>query len=126
MSGTTTDADVTLVLGLERELQTRACRSNPARVGRLLAPDFTEVDASGRLWDLPRTLELLASQAEDGKEIEVRDLTGRVLADGVILVRWDSAYDGRRARRTSVWRQDAEGWRLVHHQGTLLPGNVHR
>jgi len=44
-----------------------------------------------------------------------------VVTDGVVLLRWDSDSGGRRARRTSLWRRDPQGWRLVHHQGTLLP-----
>jgi ribonuclease HI len=43
-----------------------------------------------------------------------------MLAEGFALLRWDSAYQGRRARRTSLWRRDDVGWRQVHHQGTLL------
>ena len=120
MSHETTETELSLVLQLEQELQTKACRNNHLRVLELLAPDFTEVGASGRVWDLPSALELLESQHNDGEEIEVTGLTGRILADGFILVRWDSAYQGRRSRRTSLWRRDQEGWRLVHHQGTVL------
>jgi hypothetical protein len=37
-----------MVVALERELQTKACRGNRARVLELLAPDFADVGASGR------------------------------------------------------------------------------
>lgn len=114
-------ADVELVLELERELQTKACRNNRARVIELIAPDFSEVGASGRVWDYAGMLGLLESQADDDEEIEVTAVSGRRLAETIILVRWDSACQGRRARRTSLWRRDLEGWRLVHHQGTVLP-----
>lgn len=115
------ETELQLVLELERELQTRVCRDNRSRVLELLAPDFTEVGASGRTWDLPSTLELPESQRDDGGgEIEVAGLVGRVLADSLILVQWDSAYQGRRARRTSLWRRDEDGWHQVHHQGTIL------
>ncbi len=64
---------------------------------------------------------LLDSQTDDDDdEIEVTGLAGRMLADGLILVHWDSAHKGRRARRTSLWRRDEDGWRQVHHQGTIL------
>ena len=119
MSDKTTDADLSLVLQLEREVQTKGCRNNRARVLQL-APDFIEVGASGRVWDLPSTLDLRDSQAEDGEEIEVTDLTARIVADGLILARWDSAYRGRRARRTSLLAPRRGGWRQVHHQGTVL------
>jgi hypothetical protein len=111
--------DVAEVLALERELQTPGCRRDRARVRALLADDFIEVGASGRVWDRASTLDLLGD--ESGAVIEVHDLTGRIIADGLVMARWDSARGGRRARRTSLWRRDAAGWRLVHHQGTLLP-----
>ena len=57
MVSTETEAALLLVLQLEQELQTRVCRNNRARVLELLAPDFSEVGASGRMWDLPSTLE---------------------------------------------------------------------
>ena len=121
MSDISTEGELPRVLELERELQTRACRNNSVRLLELLAPDFSEVGASGRVWDLPGALELLANEARNDEEIQVTDLTGRVVADGVILMRWDCFVAGRRTRRTSVWRRDEEGWRQVHHQGTVLP-----
>lgn len=116
--------DVEDVLKLERELQGAACRCDHARVRALLAEDFSEVGASGRIWDRASTLELLAAESEDAAVIEVHDLTGRVVGDGFVLVRWDSDRGGRRARRTSLWRREPGGWRLVHHQGTLLPDSA--
>jgi uncharacterized damage-inducible protein DinB len=115
------DAGLADVLQLERELQTPECRRDRVRVQALLAEDFTEVGASGRVWGRAATLELLGTEAADDTPIEVRDLAGRIIADGLVLARWDSVRGGRRARRTSLWRREAAGWRLVHHQGTLLP-----
>lgn len=120
MSDKLTEVALPSVLQREEDLQTKACRNNRARALELLAPDFCEIGASGRVWDRSSVIELLDSQAADGREIEITGLSGRVLADGLILARWDSAHEGRRARRTSLWRHDTHGWRLVHHQGTML------
>jgi hypothetical protein len=117
----TTDSDVADVLRLERELQSAGCRRDLARLGALLAEDFTEVGASGRVFDLASTLALLAAESAADAAIEVHDLAGRIVGDGFVLVRWDSDRGGRRARRTSLWRRESGGWRLVHHQGTPLP-----
>jgi hypothetical protein len=120
----TTDSDVAHVLRLERELQTAECRRDRARVSALLADDFVEVGASGRVWDLASTLELLGAESGDDAVIEVHDLAGRVIGHGFVMARWDSVRAGRRARRTSLWRRDSPGWRLVHHQGTPLPDGL--
>src|SRR5215475_9919634 len=121
----TTEIDVAEVLLLERELQTLECRRDRSRVGALLADDFIEVGASGRVWDRPSTLELLCAESGDDAVIEVHDLTGSVIGDGLVMARWDSNRGGRRARRTSLWRREAAGWRLVYHQGTRLPVSAH-
>ena len=120
----TTDDDVTDVLQFERELQTAECRRDRARVGALLAEDFMEVGSSGRVWDRPSALELLGGQTGGEAVIEVHDLTGRIIGDGFIMVRWDSDRGGRRSRRTSLWRRDPAGWRLVYHQGTPIGGSA--
>lgn len=81
-----TSQDVDVVMGLERKLQTASCRRDPERMRALLADDFEEVGASGRVWDRASTLELPPRPSY------------------------------------LVVAERPEGWRLVHHQGTLLPG----
>lgn len=111
------------IRGLERELHTTACRSDEDRLRELLAPDFAEIGASGRRWDRETVLELLRRETADpaAGTIEMTGLSARALAPGVVQVFWDSDRNGRRARRTSIWCERHGGWRLVYHQGTLLP-----
>ncbi|MFD7073930.1 DUF4440 domain-containing protein [Nocardioides sp. NPDC059952] len=112
------EADLAEVMALECELQTAAIRADPARLRDLLAPDFEEVGSSGRLWDLASILDMLASEDEETPDIEVHGLTGRVLADDVMILRWRSVRGERTVHRTSLWQRRPGGWRLVHHQGT--------
>jgi hypothetical protein len=49
------------------------------------------------------------------------DMEGRHLADDLVLLTYVSDNDGRRARRSSLWRRSGGSWRMVFHQGTLLP-----
>lgn len=112
--------DVEAVVALEREVQTPQCRHDRARLAALLAEDVEEVGASGRVWSRAELIELMVGEEPDAAPIVMRDLTGRVISEGVVLVRWDSLRDGRRARRSSLWRREPSWWRLVHHQGTLL------
>ena len=115
---------VATVLALERELQSATARRDPGRLAALIAEDFVEVGASGQVWDHASTLALLAGEGEQEAPIEVHDLTGRIIDDGVVMVQWDSRRGDRRARRTSLWRHDPHGWRIVHHQGTVLPARA--
>ncbi len=117
------DSPPATVLELERELQSPATRANEERLRQLLAPDFLEVGASGRQWDLEKTLDLLREQSGDEETlvIGIHDLRGRVIAPGVVQVSWDSSVGDRRARRTSIWVERDSGWQQVHHQGTPIP-----
>lgn len=118
--GGTTSRDTEVVAALERELQTAACRADAVRVEALLAADFEEIGASGRHWTRAEILALLAEES-DGAEIEVSDLRSELLTEDLVLVQWESRRGERKARRTSRWRREADGWRLRHHQGTLIP-----
>ncbi len=114
---------LTTVLDLERELQSSVARADEGRLRQLLAPDFTEVGASGRIWDRDSILDMLRREsAVDAPSIGIHDLRGRVIAPGVVQVSWDSSRGGRRARRTSIWCEREAGWQQVHHQGTPFAG----
>lgn len=60
--------------------------------------------------------------ADDPSTPQVRDeeMEGRRLAEHLVLLSYLSDAAGRRARRTSLWRRGETGWRLLHHQGTLV------
>lgn len=112
------DNDLSTVLALERELQTAECRRDRERLTRLLADDFTEVGASGTMWDKSSILDMLGTEIP--VEIEVIEPTGRVIGPDYVLLQWVSQTPEMRARRTSLWRRTDTGWELVHHQGTPL------
>ncbi|OZF31529.1 DUF4440 domain-containing protein [Rhodococcus sp. 14-2496-1d] len=112
------DNDVSTVLDLERELQTAECRRDRERLARLLADDFTEVGASGTVWDKSSILDMLGSEVS--VEIEMIEPVGRVIGADYVLLQWISRTSKMRARRTSLWRRTNTGWELVHHQGTPL------
>ncbi|OZC58954.1 DUF4440 domain-containing protein [Rhodococcus sp. 06-470-2] len=112
------DNDVSTVLDLERELQPAECRRDRKRLARLLADDFTEVGASGTVWDKSSILDMLGT--EGSVEIEMIEPVGRVIGPDYVLLQWISRTSKMCARRTSLWRRTDTGWELVHHQGTPL------
>jgi hypothetical protein len=61
-----------------------------------------------------------AATDPDGEPITVENMRGWLLADGLVMVRYTSQNQGRRANRTSLWRRTAPGrWQVFHHQGTI-------
>ncbi|QKE84747.1 DUF4440 domain-containing protein [Arthrobacter sp. NEB 688] len=111
---------VALVLALELETLSPACRADPARLDAFLADDFHEFGRSGGELTKDGTAERVAAATTGGDDaVEVLDLRGQRLADDLVLVKYTSVAGPRRTHRTSLWRRHpAHGWQMLHHQGT--------
>ncbi|CAL9284989.1 hypothetical protein SUDANB25_00982 [Streptomyces sp. SudanB25_2051] len=120
----------------ELRLLEPAVRASREQAARLLDPEFTEVGRSGRRWTRDEMLAALPEMdggAADGPAYEVSGMAGVVLAPGVVHLTYETVADGRRTRRSSLWRaaapdaaprDGAAPWRLYHHQGTPVPEGV--
>lgn len=117
------DEAVAAAMARERALLRPEVRSCADSVDGLLDADFREIGASGRLWTRAETIKALTEgrDALRGEPIADAEMEGLRLADDLVLLTYVSDASGRRARRTSVWRRSGGHWRLLHHQGTLLP-----
>ncbi|MFF8032054.1 MULTISPECIES: DUF4440 domain-containing protein [unclassified Streptomyces] len=103
-----------------------AVRSSRAEAVRLLDPEFTEVGVSGRRYTYAEMIAELPGHpggSVDGPLHEPSGITGVLLAPGVVHLTYETVFDGRRARRSSLWRRHDErtGWRMYYHQATPLP-----
>ncbi|MGI5142386.1 MULTISPECIES: DUF4440 domain-containing protein [unclassified Streptomyces] len=95
-------------------------RASPALVLELLDPEFTEFGASGRRWDVESILAVTsAGTVSPESPVKVSEMTGVVLAPGIVHLTYLADNQGRRAWRSSLWRLTATGWRMYFHQGTL-------
>ncbi|MFJ2720594.1 DUF4440 domain-containing protein [Streptomyces sp. NPDC087437] len=95
-------------------------RASPSRVLELLDPEFTEIGASGRRWDVESILTVTSGGSVPPESpVNVSEMSGVVLAPGVVHLTYFADDQGRRAWRSSVWRLTGTGWRMYFHQGTL-------
>jgi hypothetical protein len=107
---------------LEEALLDPGVRSDRTRVGELLADDFVEFGASGRIWKRDEILELLAGETPE--PIAMADYACALLADDVALITYRAwrtdARTGTQSSslRSSIWTKKPEEWRLRFHQGT--------
>ncbi len=105
---------------LEERLMDPAVRADPEQVAGLLAPEFTEFGASGRVFDRDA---IIAALASEGARVlrRARGLKVQLIAPGAALTTWRvQRDDGVETLRSSVWQQQADGrWLMVFHQGTL-------
>ena len=115
---------VAAAMAAEYESLSPRCRADAAWLGRLLAPDFHEFGSSGGEFGYEGTAELVAAATDpEGEPITVANMRGWLLADGLVMLKYTSAHQGRRANRTSLWRRTADGgWQIFHHQGTPAAG----
>jgi hypothetical protein len=88
----------------------------------MISPGFREVGASGRVYEREFVLDTLVKRHSEPREDpwEVRDFGARELEAGLWLVTYELDQDGRRSRRTTIWRRTGSGWLAEYHQGTLL------
>ncbi|MGC0379187.1 hypothetical protein RKD28_006703 [Streptomyces sp. SAI-229] len=125
--GTDRDRDaVRAAIEGELRLMDPAVRSSRAEVVRLLDPEFTEVGASGRRYTYEEMLAELHDHpggSAGGPVYEPSEITGVLLAPGLVHLTYETRFDGHRARRSSLWRKhdDRTGWRMYYHQGTPVP-----
>ncbi|MFC0844186.1 DUF4440 domain-containing protein [Streptomyces noboritoensis] len=94
-------------------------RASPERVLELLDPEFTEIGASGRRWDVASILTATGDGTVSPESpVNVTEMSGVVLAPGIVHLTYFSEHQGRRVWRSSVWRLTNAGWRMYFHQGT--------
>lgn len=127
----TDDAAEAVRAAIEGELRLLdpAVRASRAETLRLLDPEFTEVGASGRHYTYEVMVAELAGHpgsSAAGALYEPSDITGVLLAPGLVHLTYETRFEGRRARRSSLWRKRDEetGWRMYYHQGTPVPPDV--
>ena len=104
----------------EMQLLDPEVRASPARVLELLDPEFTEIGASGRWWDVKSILTVTSGGCVSPESpVKVSDMSGVVLAPGIVHLTYFADDRGRRVWRSSLWRLTEAGWRMYFHQGTL-------
>src|SRR5262245_15714525 len=86
-------------------------------------PSFWEVGASGRRYSRELVIDTLVHRFATPHE-DVWEASGfhcLELAPNTYLLTYRLVQDGKRAtRRSTIWRKDADQWKIVYHQGTIV------
>ena len=101
---------------LEERLLEPEIRQSPERVSALLADDFLEIGASGRTFNKEQVLLHLSAEAPLGGRKTIADFQARNLSETLALVIYRIVESN--TLRSSLWRKDPSGWRIIFHQGT--------
>lgn len=106
----------------EEALLTPAVRGDRTRLEVLLAPGFTEIGQSGRLWTREEIVAALVGDATPLPPAVLTERTSRLVSEGTVLLTYRLELDGTVSRRSSLWARDGDGVRCLFHQGTPVPG----
>ena len=114
---------------LEQSLHRPEVRSSREFVEALLASDFSEIGASGQLYDRSTTVDGLLGEAPavQARLPIVQDFVAAELAEDVVLVTYRSIREAsddlpeRSTLRSSIWVLEGGNWRMRFHQGTIIP-----
>ena len=86
--------------------------------------DYWEVGASGRRYSRNYVLDMLEErfqQDQSGDIWETSDFYCKRLGADVYLLTYTLLqYRTRKTRRSTIWQQTQEGWKIVYHQGTIV------
>jgi hypothetical protein len=100
---------------LEGQLLDRGVRASTDDLDRLLADDFVEFGSSGRAYTKAEIIAALLAGPSAGPGMPIMDeFRTLVLAPHVVL----ATYRFGHSLRSSLWRREVTGWRMVFHQGT--------
>ena len=109
---------------LEESLWRAETRFDREWMESVLAPGFFEFGRSGRVYSREETLEIAAQPI--GARLPLDDFDARLLSRDVAQATYTSvaAYAGQEqiANRSSLWLRTGDGWRLLFHQATAVPG----
>lgn len=107
---------------LENELLRPATRRDRQRLDSLLADEFREFGASGRVFDKGSIIAELS--AEEDAQLSLTSFACQQLAPDIALVTYRSqradATGTRDALRSSVWIWRDSRWQIIFHQGTRI------
>ena len=86
---------------------------------RMMASDFWEIGASGKMYDRAFVLDLLEKRHKTPQEenLQAFDFQIRELAPGAYLLHYSLLQE----QRKTVWERSPQGSKVVFHQGTLVP-----
>jgi len=122
-----TAAEINELQELELRLLQPGVRAGRQQVMALMAEEFFEIGASGKVYDRQGAAEALA--LADGGSVSLSDFLARALEPDLVLVTYRSFWRGpgdarAQALRSSLWRRTETGWMLLFHQGTPAGSTV--
>ena len=101
-----------------RELEESLWREKASQRDQILSTDFKEFCRFGNVYDRDHLLE--DNVSAPNVEFPFEPFEVERLTDDVALVTYENTVNGERARRSSIWVDGPDGWKLRFMQATTL------
>lgn len=98
---------------LEDRLLAPELRASRDALEALISRDFVEFGSNGQVYDRQTIVSTLLAETQP-KASTMSEFQVRVLSPDVVL----ATYRTSGSMRSSIWRLENDGWRIVFHQGT--------
>lgn len=115
------------IQALEETLHRSETRGSKEALESLLAEEFEEFGASGKVYDRTGIVDFLLRESNiyEG-ELRTKNYCLKVIAKNAVLLTYETERiyaDGSRrcALRSSIWKHEGVKWKLIFHQGTIIP-----
>lgn len=100
-------------------------KGRPEPLAELLADDFLEFGASGKVWNKAKVLAAVVNR-ERSVERSIRSFRVRKLGPDHLLATYEASENLDSipgvSLRSSIWRRSSGGWQMLFHQGTPSSG----
>lgn len=110
------------IYALEISLLDPQVRKNIKELDRLIANNFYEIGASGKVYDKNNVLARLPLEQNDEILGEVIDFEIDNITEYLIRANYILEEKTRRTRRTSIWQRQNDNYQMIFHQGTVIDG----
>jgi hypothetical protein len=107
------------LIELELRLHAPSTRKDSAATAELLSDTFREFGASGRVWDRAGIIAELS--IETPNQMVSENFECERLSSELALLTYVCNHPTRRTLRSSLWRLEGDKWRILFHQGTVIP-----
>lgn len=101
----------------------RAFGTTRSALEQMTDPTFWEIGASGRVYQRAEVIETVLARYAHGPEPHDWPCSGfalRALGNDTYLLTYTLHEPGRPTRRSTLWRHEASGWKILFHQGTVI------
>ena len=96
--------------------------TNRSDFENMMADEFWEVGASGRIYNRQYVLDELEKRYNNPvKDVwETKDFNCMEIAPDNYLLTYTLRQGSRITRRSTIWRRTDTGWKILYHQGTIV------